>query len=932
MRRILGRAAAAALPAWVGLAGCGDAGLEPGPDGMPGVPSASASAAANGAGVCGRTPQVRDALAAAVGKQDCASVTAPDLAGVVVLELNGKSISALRAGDLQGLSGLQYLYLSGNQLLALPPGLFSDAPGLAVLDLSDNGFGDLPAGVFGSLARLGNLSLAGNRIARPSASLFTGLRSLETLDLAANAISALPDDVFRDLAGLRDLHLAVNELGSWPGGALRGLARLEALNVRGNLLAEMPAGAFTGQRALRRLALSQNRLRSLPPGLLRGLAALQSLDLADNQLASLPDSFFVGVGGLSSLSLRDNPGSPFGVRVELERTDADDNSAPGPAQIRATTPLGAPFAMDVRLRASGGNLSASSVRIEGGRAASDVVTASNVAGSSFSVAPAGPSVPRTLCSGLPCYEGLHVDNGLPIVLANPPTATLTVPLAYLVQAAQSRAGEVPLVAGRRALLRVFARADSANAFRPLARATFYRDGTEAHVATLAPPPAGVPRVFREGDLSASFNAEVPGRVLQPGTEMVVELDPRRELPLAAGSVRRVPAQGRTSLDVRPVASLDLAVVPVQYVWTANAATNGRVATTARSFVGAESSARLRFVEALLPVADVNVRVRDSYFTWADTTELGPVDLLMDLQLLRHVEAGGTRELYHGVFAAPRFAHVLGPWEFLGVAFQPGHVGMSRSHFDDGAIDPEFESTMAHEVGHNLNLGHAPCGRPFGVDENFPYARASTGVFGYEFAGPGWPAQVLDPSLSVDLMSYCRPYWISDYNFVKALDYRTAVASASASADRPPLRIRSLVLRGAARDGALHLAAPFAWDAPPKLPAASGPYRLVGADRTGAELFAFAFAPDEIDHGGRGFLFALPMRAAWRDALHSVTVHGPEGRATREIAASAGLAVFTDPATGRIRGIARNWSGTLPPALRAAGPVEVAPGWPSPNGR
>jgi len=920
------RAVFAGLLALAGATGCQDAGIDPpaGPEGGGGA----SSPAANVRAVCGRTPQVRDALAAAVGRQACSEVTAADLAALTSLDLVGQSIAAVQPSDFEGLSSLAYLNMSQNGLAALPPRLFAGAPALVVLSLDVNRLAGLSAQTFAGV-NLERLDLFGNRISRPRREHFAGLSSLQALELGGNDISALPDDLFSDLPDLRELRLSFNGLETWPGGALRGLPRLELLDLRENGLAEIPAGAFDRLSSLHTLLLASNRLHALPPGLLRPLGGLDFLDLSLNRLAVLPDSLFAGAGSLSFLHLDENPGAPFRVRVELERADGGSGSA-AVAQVRARVRVGAPFAMDVGLRGAGGALSAASVRIAAGWTASEPVTATNAAGSSFSIAPVAPPLPGTSCSGVPCYEGLYVDAGPPLALANPPTARLTVPAVYLVQAAQTRTGSVPLIAGRRALLRVFAQSDSANVFRPVARATFFRDGAQVHAAELDPP-AGIPQAFREGDLGSSFNAEIPGSVLQPGVEMVVEMDPARTLPLSPGSARRVPAEGRAALDVRAVAPLALTVVPVHYMWDENAGANAAVAALARSFLGAGSSARLRFLEALLPLGRVDVRVREPFFTFADTTELGAFQVLEEIQLLRHVEGGGTSALYHGLFAVPRFVHAYAGdvWGgLLGVAFQPGHAGISRSHLSDGAVEPEFELTLAHEVGHNLNLGHAPCGGPLYVDEAFPYPRASTGVFGYEFAGPGWPARTLDPASVVDLMSYCRPYWISDYNFVKALDYRAASTPAG---NRPE---QALLLSGGARDGRLRLSAPFVWDAPPKLPAVAGPYRLVGADAAGTELFAFSFSPDEIDHGGHGFLFAVPLEDAWRSALRSVTLLGPEGRATRDMAASQRIAVFADPATGRIRSIARDWPrlDDVPPRLRASGPIAASAGWPAPARR
>ncbi len=323
---------------------------------------------------------------------------------------------------------------------------------------------------------------------------------------------------------------------------------------------------------------------------------------------------------------------------------------------------------------------------------------------------------------------------------------------------------------------------------------------------------------------------------------------------------------------------------------------------------------MRFVQALFPAARVDVTVREPYFTWADTTRRGGPGLLDEIEVLRHLEAGGTDRYYHGIFAAPRLIRSRGFWQFVGIAFQPGRSALTASH--------EFASTLAHEVGHNMSLGHAPCGGPFGVDVDFPYQGASTGVWGYEFSAPGRPGRLFDPRRFVDLMSYCRPYWISDYNFRKAMDYRMATAATS----RPGRRVETLLLWGGIRDGRLRLEPTFGWRAPVKVPERPGPYRLAGYDAGGAEMFSFSFAPDQVDHGGRSFLFAIPFRPAWRTALQAVALSGPEGLATRDMAASARLAVFTDPATGRIRSVAREWSGAVPARLRAAGPVEVAPGW------
>ena len=79
-------------------------------------------------GVCERTPQVRDALVAKAkanrpAATDCSLVTTDDLDGISgTLQLAGRGIVALKAGDFENLAKLTGLDLSGNALTALPAG------------------------------------------------------------------------------------------------------------------------------------------------------------------------------------------------------------------------------------------------------------------------------------------------------------------------------------------------------------------------------------------------------------------------------------------------------------------------------------------------------------------------------------------------------------------------------------------------------------------------------------------------------------------------------------------------------------------------------------------------------------------------------------------------------------------------------------------
>ena len=463
--------------------------------------------------------------------------------------------------------------------------------------------------------------------------------------------------------------------------------------------------------------------------------------------------------------------------------------------------------------------------------------------------------------------------------------------AYLTQAIQSHDFAVPLVAGEDALLRVFVMADnSVTASMPPVRATLYRGGAETHSVSMNGSSTQVPSTMAEGSLDATANAVIPGDVLVPGTELVVEIDPDGTLDPALGIGGRIPEDGRMPLDIRAMPDFDVTVVP--FLSTENPDSSGykvAVELTAEHELFYET-------REWLPVADMEVFVRDAVLVDYDPTKLGRV--LEDLDLLHTVD--GASGYYMG---AP-------PWVdrgVLGIAYLESKVSVSRL---DG-------HTIAHEFGHNLSLRHAPCGNPLGVDGQYPHVGGKIGAWGYDVRD----GALVDPESYTDLMTYCRANdWISDYSFNKAAEYRTETQAAMASR----VSGRVLVVRGGVAGGQLRLEPAFVLDAPPSLPDQSGPYRLVGSDAQGEELFALGFDMLEVDHaaeeGTGGFTFAIPARAEWADALTTITLAGPEGsvRLTGDDPAAPATTLLLDAATGRIRAILREPTGQE--AVQADGPA------------
>ncbi len=870
----------------------------PGSDAGYGLGVVASAAVTIEEGVCDRTPQVGDEIVQQAGLGDCAEVEDRHLASIHGLDLcfpkvewqgcarEDDPITVLREGDFLGFAALEWLNLGGNDLTALPEGVFS------------------------------------------------GLSRLRSLQLSLNELTALPEGVFSDLSNLEDLPLFVNRLTELPAGVFSGLSKLSSLGLDTNGLTELPVGIFADLSRLRMLDLGANDLTALPEGVFSGLASLKWLNLGLNDLTALPEGVFSGLASLKELHLAHNPGSPFTLTAEVTRTDGDATS-PGPATLGFSVAEGTPFAMTIPLSVRGGTLSSPGASFAAGATVGTEATLTfDGSGTGVSVAfgpvPTVCEAPGSNTEGPKC-SGWEIVAGDLLVLANPETVALSVPAAHLTQASQDLSGGVPLIAGREALLRVFATADQRYIVGHEGQATFLVRGQEVYSASLEPPALGIPLDVEEGRLGHSFNARIPGHVLQPGLEMVVELDPDGVLPLKSGSRTRFPASGHLALDVRELPPLNLTIVPVLYSTEANQETNPVVEDVTREMAGTDSYGTMGRVRGMLPIGGLNVRLREPYFTYADTMVNGDLQLLGEIDMLRHLEASGTNEYYHGVFLYPHgsgwgphgWAHLYGYTAISGIWDKPS--GLYR--------------VVAHELGHNLSLWHARCDGPEDHPAYFPYPDGSIGAWGHRFiAGDDTGfGRLLSPEKHSDVMQAdeCpnwrfRQPWISDANFNKALDYRLDLASAQARFAQRAAMQETLLLWGGVHEGGLRLEPAFAHDARLKLPEAPGPYRLEGLDAEGRRLFSFSFTPDALDHGGGSFLFAIPFEPEWSEALDRITLMGPEGSTTLDRDTGGRAALIIDRASGQVRTIARDWfvgDATSAAAMASGTQVQVIRGLP-----
>ena len=766
--------------------------------------------------------------------------------------LHGAALAGWHGVETDSLGRVATLDLAGNGLAGRLPAGLGDLAALTALRVGDNALsGRLPRTLLD--LPLGELDYAGTELCAPADEAFrVWLDAIAVVRRTGAECAPATDreilEMLHDATGGRDWidsrnWLTETPLGEWRGvevddqgrvvelrlwdNGLAGrlppelgdLTHLEYLQFSDNGLTGAIPPEFAGLSGLTHLALDGNALSGPIPPELGDLPALEELRVENNDLSGLLPSELGGLASLRGLGLTDNPRLAGPLPTEL-------------------TSLG---------------------RLE-----------RLLAGGTALCAPADPAFAAWL-------DGVHTRRVAPC-------AEREAPAAYLVQAVQSRAFPVPLVAGARALLRVFpTAARAAGAGVPAVRARFFVDGRETHVEYVPGKTVAIPERVDEGSLATSASAEIPGSVVRPGLEMVVEVDPDETLDPALGVARRIPATGRLAVDVRALPPLELTVVP--FLW-AQAPDSSILDTVREMAADPEADALLADVRALLPVGALEVTAHEPVLSSSNDARR----LMEETEAIRALEGGGGH--YLGTMAGP----VTGP---SGTAFLPGRAGFSIPQ----------SGTIAHELGHNLGLSHAPCGGAGDPDPSFPHPDGSAGAWGYDFAR----GELVRPSIP-DLMTYCGPPdGISDYHFANALRYRLFEAHAAVV---PAASARSLLLWGGAdADGAPFLNPVFVVEAPPALPDSAGAYTLTGRTAGGTELFSFRFAmPRAADgDGGSSFAFVLPAEVGWAGELTGIALAGPGGTFALNADSDIPMAILRDPRTGRVRGFLRE----VPLPARAA---------------
>ena len=733
--------------------------------------------------------------------------------------------------------------LAFNDLTGEIPPELGNLTNLKAMYLAENGLtGEIPPEL-GNLTNLQWLSLSFNALTGKIPPELSNLANLGSLDLRSNALTGEIPPELGNLANLHYLGLSSNELTGEIPPELGNLVRLSGLDLSSNELTSGIPPELGDLASLSWLYLSNNQLTGGIPPELGGLASLEQLYLWNNQLTGGIPPELGGLASLRVLNLAHNAG------VSGTLPAAWTSFKMSRLQLGGTglcAPLDAAFQSWLR------------------------------------------SIPLRRVSVCPERAGGEARAE-----------------AYIVQAIQSFEFPVPLVAGRPGLLRVFASVPQTGSARaPAARATFYqRDGSERTIEV--PSGSGMLTAeLQEGSLRGSANVEVPGDVLRPGVEMVVEVDPGGVLDPGLGVPARIPAAGRTALEVYELPSFDVTVVP--FLWEADP--DSSILEVTRGMTPDDSL--FEETRRLLPVGAMSVTVHEPVWTSSRNAS----DLLRETRAIRTLENGGG--YWMGTMPDPTGGAT-------GVAFVAG-----RSQFSI-----PYSGTIAHEFGHNMHLSHAPCGGAGRPDPAYPDHQGRVGAWGWDRRSGR-----LVPPRRHDLMSYCVPHWVGDYHFARSFRWRMHDEAGVAAFQGPPTRVL-LLWGGAHADGKPFLNPAFvADDARASVPDGAGQWRIAGEAEDGRALFTRRFEMAEIADGdGRqSFALALPTEAGWADALARVVLTGPDGEVTMDAQSGPTAALLRDPATGRVRGILRDWPDPATQADAAASlpepglDVQVSRGLPTPD--
>ena len=297
--------------------------------------------------VADRTPEVRDAIVAAVPNVTvAANVTESQVGAITSLNLRGKGISSLKTGDFSGMTALTSLNLFRNSLSSLPQGIFDGLTALTSLRLGGNAVDPIPLivslqqvgdGQFNAVISTGapfsiilpisvtngSISSGGTSVTIPQGSMESATftvsgtpGSTTSPTVSIGTLPSLPTQHFGyslALSNVCNRTEAVAEAIASAAGVSdcsavteTELAMITSLDLSNAFITSLNAGDLDGMFSLKTLYLDNNDLSSLPAGVFDDLVSLGSLHLNGNKLTTIPNGIFSNLTSLTNLYLQSN--------------------------------------------------------------------------------------------------------------------------------------------------------------------------------------------------------------------------------------------------------------------------------------------------------------------------------------------------------------------------------------------------------------------------------------------------------------------------------------------------------------------------------------------------------------------------------------------------------------------------------------------------